>query len=114
MAANDIPFQTTDWENISITEHCGETGTAYWRTLNFGNLRIRRVDYSENYKADHWCQKGHIIYCLKGEMITELADGSLHKLSAGMSYQVSDNLSSHKTSSTNGVKLLIIDGEFLK
>lgn len=114
MNENTIPFQTTDWENIPVTEHSGETGMAYWRTLSFGDLRIRRVDYSENYKADHWCEKGHIIYCIEGEMITELADGSFHKLSKGMSYQVSDNLSSHRTSSEKGVQLLIIDGDFLK
>jgi len=110
----NIPFQLTDWDNIEAKEYKGETGTAYWKTLEFEGLRIRVVEYSKNYKADHWCQKGHIIYCLEGEMDTELSDGKIVKLTKGMSYQVSDELSSHCTSSTNGVKLFIVDGDFLK
>lgn len=109
-----IPFQTTIWSSIPSTEHKGVTGVASWKTLQFGGLRIRMVEYSPNYLADHWCEKGHIIYCIEGEMDTELADGSVHKLSAGMSYQVSDGMSSHRTSSKNGVKLFIVDGDFLK
>lgn len=109
-----IPFQVTDWEHVPVTEHAGETGIAYWKTLQSGSLRIRMVEYSANYKADHWCQKGHVIYCIEGEMLTELSDGKEWKLSKGMSYQVSDNLGSHRTSSVEGVKLFIVDGDFLK
>jgi len=110
----NINFQITDWDKIQASEHQGETGIAYWKTLQFVGLRIRMVEYSKNYKADHWCEKGHIIYCIEGEMDTELADKSVHKLSKGMSYQVSDELSSHRTSSASGVKLFIVDGDFLK
>ncbi len=110
----NIAFQITDWEKIFAEEHKGETGIAYWKTLQFDGLRIRMVEYSKDYKADHWCEKGHIIYCIDGEMDTELADGSVMKLSKGMSYQVSDELSSHRTSSVDGVKLFIVDGDFLK
>ncbi len=110
----NITFQITDWDKIKASEHAGETGMAFWKSLQFDGLRIRMVEYSKNYKADHWCQKGHIIYCIEGEMDTELADGSIFKLSKGMTYQVSDDLSSHKTSSINGVKLFIMDGDFLK
>ncbi len=109
-----IPFQITDWETIPVTEHPGETGLALWKTLQLGDLRIRMVEYSANYLADHWCSKGHIIYCIEGEMVTELSDGSKHILSKGMSYEVSDDMSSHQTFSKDGVKLLIIDGGFLK
>jgi len=110
----NINFQVTDWDKISATEHKGETGVAYWKSIDFVGLRIRMVEYSKNYKADHWCEKGHVIYCVEGEMDTELADGRSYKLSKGMSYQVSDELSSHRTSSTDGVKLFIVDGDFLK
>ena len=109
-----IPFQTTNWSSLPSTEHKGITGVAHWKTIQYDGLRVRMVEYSPNYTADHWCEKGHIIYCIEGEMDTELADGSIHKLSAGMSYQVSDGMSSHRTSSKNGVKLFIVDGEFLK
>ena len=110
----NIPFQLTDWSTIPAEEHKGDSGVAYWKTKQFGGLRIRMVEYSPNYKADHWCEKGHIIYCIEGEMDTELADGSIRKLCKGMTYQVSDNLSSHRTSSAQGVKLFIVDGDFLK
>jgi hypothetical protein len=114
MNSSDIPFHVTDWETIVPEEHKGDTGIAYWKTLQFPGLRIRMVEYSKNYKADHWCEKGHIIYCIEGEMDTELSDGSVTKLSKGMTYQVSDNLSSHRTSSAPGVRLFIMDGDFLK
>lgn len=110
----NIPFHLTDWSAVKAETHPGETGTATWKVLSFGNLRVRLIEYSANYKADHWCQKGHIIYCIEGEMDTELADGSIHTLKKGMSYQVSDDLSSHRTSSKNGVKLFVVDGDFLK
>ncbi len=111
---NNIPFQLTDWSKIPKETLNGETGTVTMQAQQFGGLRIRMVEYSPNYKADHRCQKGHIIYCIEGEMDTELADGSVHKLTKGMTYQVSDNLSSHRTFSNNGVKLFVLDGEFLK
>jgi hypothetical protein len=109
-----IFFQTIDWNNIPITEHAGETGVAHWRTVHHDRFRMRMVEYSKNYKADHWCFKGHLVYCLEGEMISELSDGRTFRLSAGMSYQVSDGIDAHRSYSQNGVKLLIIDGGFLK
>ena len=114
MKNSNIPFQTIDWKNIKKTEHIGETGVAYWQTIQFEGLRIRYVEYSKNYKADHWCEKGHIVYCLKGEVINELKNGKKSILSKGMSYIVSDDLSSHRSVTKNGVHLLIIDGDFLK
>jgi len=111
---NNIPFQLTDWSSIPEETLNGETGAVTMRIQNFGGLRIRMIEYSPGYKADHWCQRGHIIYCIEGEMDTELADGSIHKLTKGMTYQVSDELSSHRTSSVGGVKLFVVDGEFLR
>jgi hypothetical protein len=114
MNQNNIPFQLTNWELVPKVEHKGDTGVAYWQTLQFGDLRVRMVEYSKNYLADHWCQKGHIIFCIEGAMTTELADGKEYILTKGMSYQVSDDLSSHRTYSKDGVKLFIVDGTFLK
>ena len=109
-----IPFQTIDWTQISKTEYAGETGTAYWQTIQLGGVRIRKVTYSENYVADHWCQKGHIVHCLEGEFVSELENDQKIILSKGMTYIVSDNMSSHRSITTKGVELLIIDGDFLK
>jgi len=114
MKNSSIPFQTIDWKSIQKTEYKGETGTAYWQTVQFEGLRVRYVEYSKNYKADHWCEKGHIVYCLKGEVINELKNGEKFILLEGMSYIVSDGLSSHRSVTKNGVHLLIIDGNFLK
>ena len=109
-----IPFQTIDWAEIPKTEHKGESGTAFLQTVQFTGLRIRIVEYSKGYIADHWCQKGHIVYCLEGGFVSELHDGKEFVLTKGMTYIVSDGLSSHRSISKNGVKLMIIDGDFLK
>jgi len=109
-----IPFSTIDWSTIERVKYDGETGTAFWQTTQFAGLRIRLVEYSPGYLADHWCQKGHIVHCLEGNFMSELADGTTFFLTQGMTYVVSDNLSSHRSISENGVKLLIIDGDFLR
>ncbi|MDX2174575.1 MAG: DHCW motif cupin fold protein [Bacteroidota bacterium] len=109
-----IPFKTIDWDSITKEEHKGESGVSFWQTLQYSGLRVRIVEYSENYLADHWCQKGHIVHCLEGELTSELETGEKFSLSKGMTYIVSDNLSSHRSISKNGVKLLIVDGDFMK
>jgi hypothetical protein len=110
----NIPFQVIDWTKIPKTQHNGDTGAAFWETVQFGGLRLRHVEYSEGYLADHWCKKGHIVHCLEGEFISELENGEKFSLTTGMTYIVSDDLSSHRSFSEKGVKLLIIDGDFLK
>jgi hypothetical protein len=111
---NAIPFQVTDWNSAPEKIFKGETGFASWKIVTIGDLRIRLVQYSENYLADHWCSLGHIVYCLEGEFVSELSDGRSFTLSAGMSYQVSDDASSHRSVSEHGATLLIVDGGFLK
>lgn len=111
---NAIPFQTIDWNTIEKVEYKGETGVAFWQTVQFAGLRLRLVEYTKGYLADHWCQKGHIIYCLEGAFTTELSTGEQFNLNQGGTYVVSDELSSHRSITQNGVKLLIIDGDFLK
>jgi len=111
---SQIPFQTIDWTTISKTEHHGETGTAWWQTLQYPGLRVRIVEYSKGYIADHWCEKGHVVHCLEGAFVSELKSGESFTLTKGMTYIVSDDLSSHRSTTENGVKLLIIDGDFLK
>ena len=111
---SNIPFQAINWSTIEKVEYKGETGIAFWQTIHLGGLRIRLVEYSNGYLADHWCQKGHVVHCLEGEFISELGSGERVKLSKGETYVVSDELSSHRSVTKNGVKLLIIDGDFLK
>jgi hypothetical protein len=109
MKMSAIPFGTTDWSDVPATQHNGETGVATWRTRQFGDIRVRMVEYSPGYLADHWCQKGHIILCVDGELDTELADGRVFKLTAGKSYQVADGAEPHRSSTRTGAKLFIVD-----
>ena len=111
---SNISFQKIDWSTVEKTVHPGETGIAHWQTIQFPGLRIRLVNYSPRYIADHWCQKGHIVHCLEGEFESELSTGDVLRLCAGDSYVVSDELSSHRSISQKGVTLLIIDGDFLR
>lgn len=109
MLMNEIPFGTTDWSTVETTEHAGDSGVAHWRTRKFGAIRVRMVEYSAGYSADHWCEKGHILLCLAGELETELADGRSFRLRPGMSYQVADGAEAHRSSSPTGATLFIVD-----
>lgn len=109
MRLSDIPFGTTDWAEVPRTEHRGERGMATWRTREFGGIRVRMVEYTPGYLADHWCTKGHILYCLEGELRTELRDGRIFTLRPGMSYQVADEAEPHRSSTEKGAKLFIVD-----
>ena len=109
MEMANIPFGTTDWAAIAPTHHPGETGTATWRTQTFDGIRVRLVEYSAGYRADHWCSKGHILLCLEGELHTDLADGRRFVLKPGMSYQVADNAEAHQSHTSVGAKLFIVD-----
>ncbi|HYD63653.1 MAG TPA: DHCW motif cupin fold protein [Noviherbaspirillum sp.] len=109
MKMSGIPFGTTDWSCIERTEHRGERGMAYWRTRQFGDIRVRVVEYTPGYLADHWCSKGHILFCLEGELHTELEDGRVFVLKPGMSYQVADDAEPHRSSTVTGAKLFVVD-----
>ena len=109
MLIDAVPFMTTDWAAVPETEHPGERGVAFWRTVEVGNIRVRMVRYSEDYLADHWCSRGHVLLVLTGELRTELADGTEHRLGPGTSYQVASDLTPHRSRSASGATLFIVD-----
>jgi hypothetical protein len=109
MQMSAIPFGITDWSGLERTEHQGERGLAYWRTRVFGDIRVRMVEYTPGYLANHWCVKGHILLCTEGELHTELEDGRVFTLRPGMSYQVADNAEAHRSYTEVGAKLFIVD-----
>ncbi|MDB5932990.1 MAG: hypothetical protein JWQ01_334 [Massilia sp.] len=109
MKISAIPFGITDWSTVERTEHKGDTGAAFWRTRHFGAIRVRMVEYSAGYLADHWCSKGHILLCMEGELETELEDGRKFVLAPGMSYQVADDTAAHRSYSRNGATIFIVD-----
>jgi hypothetical protein len=109
MLIPNIPFDVTDWSTVEGTLHRGDTGTALWRTRQFGEIRVRMVDYSPGYTSDHWCSKGHVVLCVEGEFDVELHDGRFVRLVAGQSYQVGDGAGSHRSRSERGARLFIVD-----
>ena len=109
MKMSDIPFGITDWSAVACTDHAGIKGKAIWRTQQFGDIRVRMVEYTPGYLADHWCEKGHILMCLEGQLETELADGRKFVLTPGVSYQVADHAEAHRSSTDVGAKLFIVD-----
>lgn len=109
MEIKNIPFTVIDWEEVVPEEHRGETGKAIWKVLKFGDIRIRTVEYTPGYFADHWCKKGHVIYILKGEMTTELDDGRKITLKEGFSYVAGDDMEAHRTFTETGVKFFVVD-----
>ena len=105
-----VPFGVVDWDTISETRHSGKSGEALWRTVEVGNIRVRIVKYSPGYVADHWCSRGHVLYVLKGELITQLKSGELHVLKEGLSYHVSnDDKNPHMSRTDLGATLFIVD-----
>ncbi|QDH65987.1 MULTISPECIES: DHCW motif cupin fold protein [Pseudomonas] len=109
MELTAVPFGITDWSTVESELHPGISGSASWRTCHFGTTRVRRVDYSPGYLADHWCRRGHVLLCLEGELHTELEDGRRFTLTAGMSYQVGNDMEAHRSSTSVGAKLFIVD-----
>ena len=109
MNMHNIPFGITDWSQIERVEKPAEAGKAFWRTQQFGDVRVRMVEYTPGYVSDHWCVKGHILLCLEGQLHTELEDGRSFTLSPGMSYQVADNAEAHRSTAPMGAKLFIAD-----
>ena len=109
MKLENVPFHTTDWSKVAETSHAGEAGVALWRTIEVGNVRVRHVDYSPGYIADHWCERGHVLLVLEGELITELRDGRRFVLGPGHSYQVADGDGAHRSVSPRGAKLFVVD-----
>ena len=109
MQIKDVPFCTIEWDKITPTEHAGINGVAYWRTFKMGNIRVRMVEYTPGYQADHWCKRGHVLLVLEGVLITELDDGRKFTLTPGISYQVAEDANPHRSYTETGAKLFIVD-----
>jgi len=109
MKQETIPYQAADWAALTRTEYKGESGTSFWRTLQLPGLRIRIVEYSPGYLADHWCSRGHVLYVLSGALVTELKDGRSFTLLPGQSYQVADDEEPHRSRTAGGATLFIVD-----
>jgi hypothetical protein len=105
----DLPFGTVDWSSVPRERKSAEAGEAWWRTRQFGDIRVRMVEYTPGYVSDHWCEKGHILLYLEGELRTELADGRVFTLTAGTSYHVADAAEPHRSCAPRGAILFIVD-----
>lgn len=112
--SNIIPFMLNNWNSVPVVEYKGEKGTSYWRTIEIDGIRMRIVEYSAKFLADHWCEKGHVLYCMEGCITIKLKNGGEYEIKKDMSFIVSDNSDAHFVSSENGAKVFILDGDFLK
>lgn len=109
MKIEGVPFCTVDWSSVESETHPGVTGEAIWRTFEMGNIRVRMIEYTPGYLADHWCSRGHVILVLEGELVTELDDGRKFTLTPGGSYQVAENANPHRSYTAKGAKLFVVD-----
>ena len=109
MKISGIPFGVTDWSRIERTEHPGETGTSFWRTRQFGDMRVRIMEYTAGYRTGYWCSKGHVFFCIEGELEVELEDGRKFLLTPGMSFQVADEADRHRNYTRIGAKFFVVD-----
>jgi hypothetical protein len=109
MKIEKVPFTTIEWSQVPKVEHPGERGTSHWRTFEMGNVRVRMVEYSPGYMADHWCERGHVLLVLTGELVTELEDGRKFTLTPGCSYQVADGAAPHRSVTEKGATLFVVD-----
>ena len=109
MQLSQIPFAATDWSSVERVEKIAQAGQAFWRSQQFGDVRVRMVEYTPGYVSDHWCEKGHILLCMNGELHTELKDGRTYTLTPGMTYQVADHAEPHRSTAPKGATLFVVD-----
>ena len=99
-----------DWSRTSESAHPGESGAAAVRSHQLGSIQLRLVVYSANYVADHWCQKGHIVFVVAGHLVIEHQHGTTYALAPGMTYYVADDDGlPHRVLSKNGATIFIVD-----
>lgn len=104
-----FPFTFIDWDECPMTEHLGSTGTARVRTVEVGEIRVRMVHYSAGYLADHWCDRGHVVFVVEGSCTLEIQDGRAFFLTAGQSFAVGDGIDLHRVSTTTGCEVFVVD-----
>lgn len=109
MKIESFPFQAISWTSVPLEEYKGETGTYYTQQLMMSDIRVRMIEYSTDFKADHWCTKGHVLLCLEGELDILLKDGRKMKLLKDMSLFIGDENEPHFISTAIGCKLFIVD-----
>jgi len=110
MKIQDVPFSTTDWNEVESVEYKGESGTSFWKTFEAGNIRVRMVEYSPDFKSDHWCGRGHVLLVLEGELVIKLKDGREFTLTSGTSFQVADDdRNPHLAFTEKGANVFIVD-----
>jgi quercetin dioxygenase-like cupin family protein len=109
MKMEALPFTNIVWTDLSVTQSNGESGTAASREVTVGDMRIRLVEFSPGYKADHWCSKGHVVFVLEGELSTTLEDGRTFETRPGNLFVIGDDRDTHRAHTSSGAKVFIVD-----
>jgi uncharacterized cupin superfamily protein len=111
MTLPKMPFTITDWSELPATRIQGQQGYTEWRAQDFGAIRVRLSEYSPGYVADGFCDTGHVLYVIEGEVEVELKDGRRFKMTPGQSFSVSDfGDAAHRCSSVHGAKFFVVEG----
>lgn len=104
------PFTVVRLTRFDRTMEPGETGRSFSRAAETPDMRLRLVEYEAGYLADHWCDRGHVLHVIDGELTVELQDGRSFALQKGDSFVVSDRGdSSHRVRSERGASVFIAD-----
>ena len=106
----DCGSLSTDWSSLVSESVEGLSGNSRSKSIKYGNIRMRTMEYSPGFEADHWCPRGHIIFVLEGEITIKLKDETEQKISKGMSFICGDNETNpHMVYSKKGAFVIIID-----
>mgnify|MGYP001765612062 CR=1 FL=1 len=106
----NTPFMPVDWERLTAEKHPGELGMSVWRTQNTPGLRTRIVLYTPGFRSDHWCERGHVLLVLEGELTGDLKDGRTFTFRAGQGFVAGDDAANpHKAHTGPGAKVFIVD-----
>jgi mannose-6-phosphate isomerase class I len=109
MNFKNINSKFIGWDKIEPVETKGETGFNTSKEFHINNIRIMMSEYSANYKSSAWCNRGHIIYCVDGEMNIILKDKENFNLRTGDSLILAENDSHIAVTGAQPAKIFIVD-----
>lgn len=98
-----------DWSSQPAREIHGTHGRALERTTSLGSIRVRLVEFSPGYEADHWCTRGHIAFVVEGTCTLRIDDGRAVTLSRGQSFTVGDEIDAHMLVTEHGAIVFLVD-----
>jgi len=103
------PLIVTRLGEAPRTAETGEIGRSLAQTFELSGLRLRLVEYEAGYVADHWCDRGHVLHVVDGELTLELRDGRSMALRKGDCFVSDQDDASHRIRTAAGGTAFIVD-----